>query len=83
MRTTERQLRKIIREALLAELEGAAADDWEAAHLEADKILAQRKPAPVEITQQQDILDRIDRGIDTLIGPELRMLDRLLTKLGL
>lgn len=84
MRIIEYQLRRAIRKTILTELEGKQADEWESAYREADKLIAQRQEAePPPAEKQQDILDRINQGIDILIGPELRALDRFLTKLGI
>lgn len=82
MRITERKLRATIRSVLLSELEGRGADEWEAAHREADRISSSR-PTHQMPEKKQDILGRLARGIDILIGPELRELDKFLSDLGL
>ena len=79
----EYQLRRAIRKTILTELEGKQADEWGSAYREADKIIAQRKAEEPATGEQRDILDRINQGIDALIGPELQALSKFLAKLGI
>ena len=85
MRFIEHQLRRAIRKTIISELEGKEANEWEAAYRKADEILAHDRDqkSTAEMSRGEAILDRIERGLDTLVGPELKMLDRFLKSLGI
>lgn len=83
MRFIEHQLLRAVRKTIINELEGkkAAVDVYH----KADEMLTQdhvQQPA-AEKSRCEAILDRIERGLDTLVGPELKMLDRFLKSLGI
>lgn len=87
MRFIEHQLRRAIRKTIIRELEGKKADEWEDAYIKADEKSVQDQDHAQQPTAEKSrgeaILDRIERGLDTLVGPELKMLDRFLKSLGI